>query len=738
MTCISLDTNKHKFEPAKILHLLSEDGPISSKLKAFEVREEQKQLLAHLIDAFNQNAIALIEAGTGTGKSMAYLIPALLAASIWQEKVVISTQTISLQEQLLNKDLPLLMEVLGIEAKAVLVKGMGNYVCLRKWDEIAFDRMLLHPSDQEKLSQIEHLSCQKGVGSRSDFPFHPQGALWEMVGADYDSCNGQECPHFQNCYYVQARKSCQDAQILIVNHHLLLADLVTRSDPQNSSGASLLPPYSRLIIDEAHNLEEIATDYFATKISRLDLLKTLSKISSEKQGMAAGKLSFIKDKLQKSMMDDFSRSASQFLNILDLELPALRRELIKEVTDTFYLLEQFQQTQGGEEGKLRLKSRHYSAPFWKEDITKAILKLAACLKRFASELLHMEARIKDLKDDKLIEATKGTLHDIKGLAKRLEGEAVNLETFSEEPKSNDTIRWLENHLTKSGLNLNCIHANLDISKILLKHLFSPFDTVALLSATLTTEKSFKYLKDRMGLQEKNLQGRKLIEAAFDSPFNFDKQALMVVPKNIPPPASPDFLKCAESIIWDALQASKGNAFILFTSYGMLRSCFGALEQKLKDNGYFPLKQGDESRGALLNKFIQQDRSVLFGTDSFWEGVDVAGEALRLVIIAKLPFKVPTEPMIQARSEAIAADGKDPFTELLLPQAAIKFKQGFGRLIRNKKDRGCILCLDNRIIHKSYGKYFLKTLPPCPLEVLDSGLIKERMTEFYKKTYYLTK
>lgn len=723
-----------KLESSKILRLLSDDGPISKKLKSFEAREEQKQLLAHLIDAFNQKAIALIEAGTGTGKSMAYLIPALLSAAIWQEKVVISTQTISLQEQLLNKDLPFLVDVLGVEVKASLVKGMGNYICLRKWDEIAIERMLLPPDDREKLAHMEHLTFEKGIGSRSDFPFHPPAALWELVGADFDSCNGQDCPHYQNCHYFQARKSCQDAQILIVNHHLLLADLISKAE----SGLSVLPPYSRLIIDEAHNLEEIATDYFSTRISRLDLFKRLSKVSSEKHGQVTGKLSLIKDKFQKAAKGEYSYSQSRFLNQLTIDLPALKRELLKEITDTFHLLEQFQRMSSGEEEKLRLKSHHYDFPAWKEGIAPAILRVVSLIKRYALELSHIESRIKDLEDEKLQESCKGILHDLKSLAKRLEEEASSFEEFAKKPASSESIRWLESYQTKGGINLACIQAELDISKILLKHLFSPFDTVALLSATLTTQKSFQFLRDRMGLHEKNLGGRKVIEAAFESPFDFEKQALLLVPKDIPSPASPDFLDVAEKIIWDAIQASKGNAFILFTSYGMLKTCFSMMEKKLKENRYFPLKQGDESRGALLKRFIEQDRSILFGTDSFWEGVDVAGEALRLVIIAKLPFKVPTEPMIQARSEAITLKGGDPFTELLLPQAAIKFKQGFGRLIRNKKDRGCILCLDNRIVSKSYGKYFLKTLPACPLEVVTADQLKAKMVDFYKRTYPITK
>lgn len=724
----------------KILHLLSSEGPVSSKLKHFEVRTQQKEMLGHLIEAFNKNAIALIEAGTGTGKSIAYLIPALLAATIWNEKVVVSTHTISLQEQLLEKDLPLLMNALGIEIKAVLVKGMSNYVCLRKWDDIEFEKRLLDPEDQETLSHMENLSCHQGVGSRSDFPFAPPFALWDMVSADYETCTGPECPHYQQCYYVQARKNTVDAQLLIVNHHLLLADLVARADADKFSKNALLPSYNRLIIDEAHHLEEIATDYFANKTSRLELLKILSKISYEKLGTDQGKLPIIKEKLLKHNTGDFSRPVSELFNRLTLEIPSLRREVVKEIAETFHMLDQFQKTENrpgsNDENKMRLRGHHYDSKNWTDGISKKLIGLMNVLKRFSRELHRIEESVKEFDDERFSESVKGPIHDLKNLANRLEGEACCLENFATAPATAETIRWLETNLTKAGQNVSCIDAALNISSLLLKYLFNPLDTVALLSATLTTQGSFAYIKDQMGLNL--LKNRPLIEASYESPFDFEKQALLIIPKDIPAPTAPDFMDHAEKIIWDAIEASHGNAFILFTSYGMLKQCFDRLSAKLTAARYHPLKQGSETRGMLLNRFISKDRSVLFGTDSFWEGVDVAGEALRLVIIVKLPFKVPTDPLIQARSESLEAKGVSPFKELLLPQAAIKLKQGFGRLIRNKKDRGCILCLDNRLITKSYGQYLLKSLPKCPTLTIESKNLKQEMSDFYKKTYYLTK
>lgn len=724
---------------AKVLRLLGEDGPISSRLKNFEIRKEQQEMLTKLVEAFNNSSIALIEAGTGTGKSMAYLIPAILVAAIWKERVVISTHTISLQEQLLYKDLPLLIDSLGIELKVVLVKGMGNYVCLRKLDEIEFEKRLLNLEDQEKVAELESY-CKKGVGAKTDFPTHPPTAIWDLVGAEYDSCNTQECRHYSECFYINARKNAQDAQILIVNHHLLLADLSIRSEPGVNGP---LPSFQHLIIDEAHHLEEIATEHFALQISRLEMLKTMGKISSEKQGKVGGKLAQIKEKVQKNVQGDFSKEISDLLHRLTLELPHLKRDLLKELAQFFHLLEQFQNQQKMtddpiEEQKLRLREMHFQHTFWQGQITPSVIQLAALLKRYAFELERLESLMQNLDNQRLLESSKGLLFDLKALSKRVEKYAEKLTLFCQTTPTLEQIRWLETSLTRTGLNLSCVEASLNVSELLLKHLFTPLKTVALLSATLTTKQSFKYIRERLGLQKSQLDNREVIEARYESPFNYEKQSLFLIPKDLPDPNSVDFLRKAEPLILEALRASRGNAFLLFTSYSMLQQCYRNIKEILKEENFHALKQGDKPRTQLIQQFTEKDRSVLFGTDSFWEGVDVAGEALRLVIIIKLPFKVPTEPLLQARSEALKAEGKDPFTELILPQSAIKLKQGFGRLIRNKNDRGCILCLDHRLISKSYGQYFLKTLPECPKMIIESKECKSVLEEFYRKTYYITK
>lgn len=720
----------------KVLALLKEGGALSKNLSSFEPRQEQIEMLERIVSAFNEGAIALIEAGTGTGKSIAYLIPSILAALLFGERVVISTHTISLQEQLLHKDIPLLKKVLGVDLKVVLVKGMGNYPCQRKISEMEFEKQFLPPDEQIMIEEIEKLSL-KGWGSRSDLKFYPPGAIWEMVSAEKESCTGQDCGYFNQCSYINARKDAQDAQILIVNHHLLFADLSVRAETENYTSSAVLPSYSRLVIDEAHHLEEIATEYFSLKLNRFDLLKTMARISTERQGgeKAQGKLSQLKDRLLKNPGEGLPQKLASHLSI---DLSQRRRDLLIELSALFDILDSLSSKamESQDEKKLRLLAHHYNAEVWKEKVLPKGKKCRELLLHYASDLGALEQLIKDQGSERLYDLAKSLLVDIKGLADKLEEASTVLAKLIERPPTTQEIRWIESKFSKSGLNLSLIQASLDISQLLLQYLFHPLHTVVLVSATLTTKGNFSYLKERMGLNSQS--GRALIEAKFDSPFDYDKQAFFVVPEEMPDPMEKAFAAEAIQLIKEALQASRGNAFILFTSHQMMKQFYQSLEKDLKKEHFHLFCQGEESSRTLLKKFLSQDRSVLFGTDSFWEGVDVSGEALRLVIIVKLPFKVPTDPLIEARSEELTQKGKDPFTHLLLPQAALKFKQGFGRLIRRKSDRGCILCLDRRIVKKNYGKFFVQTLPKCSLLILKNDQIKKEMTDFFKRTYHLTK
>lgn len=732
------------------LAVLSSAGPLAMHLKGFEARVEQKEMMRNVLEAYNQNHIALIEAGTGTGKSLAYLIPAMLWAIQNKERTVISTNTITLQEQLLIKDIPLLEKILKVDIKAVLVKGMHNYVCQRKLEETRHELLLLSPQEAEELHKIDAWNGSTRDGSRSSLPFAPSPALWDKVAAESDTCNRQQCPYYQQCHFFKARRNAQDAQILIVNHHLLFADLVYRAEniEDNPKENGLLPNYARLIIDEAHNIEDVATDYFASRLGQLDILRYMARLTAEKGGKVQGKLPLLKEKLLTHYRQEFSSTLSSIYNRLNIDIPGSRRDLILIANETFSSFLEFTKHLANSEGqseessqgdnKLRILPHHHTHPKWQDSLIPKARQCSQTIRSYAQSLGALLQDIKNLRDPVLDDQIKGIVFEIDALAKRFVHFSDLLESFVSDKPVEGKVRWIEGQTLKTMVNTCLVDANLDISTILVKNLFEKISTIVLCSATLTTEKHFAFIRSRLGLTAEKLKTRIVKEYCYESPFNFREQALLAIPTDLPNPSDPKFMQAASERIWQALQASRGNAFVLFTSYAMLKSCYEVLEQKLKENRFNPLKQGDENRTVLLDKFKKTDRSVLFGTDSFWEGVDVVGDALRCVIIVKLPFKVPTEPLFQARSESIAANGGDPFRDYSLPQAIVKFKQGFGRLIRNKSDRGCIICLDNRVITKRYGGLFLSSLPACQQLFVPSSHLHQQMSDFYRRTHFLVK
>lgn len=738
-----------RLDPDAVLKVLDADGPLSSSLKGFEARQEQKDMMGNILEAYNGSHIALIEAGTGTGKSLAYLIPAMLWAIQTKERTVISTNTITLQEQLLQKDIPLVAKALNLDIKAVLAKGMQNYLCMRKLDDALQETLLLSPQETEELQKIDAWNGSTRDGSRSSLPFSASPATWEKVAAESDTCNRNSCPYFQQCHFFKARRQASEAQILIVNHHLLFADLVFRDNDPNKE-AGILPSYNRIILDEAHNVEDVATDYFASRTSQMDIIRLLARLTSEKGGKVHGKLPLIKEKLLNSYRNELPKEASSILSRLTVDLPGMRRDVLQLMHEMFSSFFEFthlmkaknnnnptdEDAQG--ENKLRILPPHPAHQFWKERLTPSTKLLIESFKRYIQALTALEADLRQLNNPKLDEQVKGILFEIGALSMRLQGSCNLLDNFISDQLPPNKVRWIELQTFKMMVNTSLVNAELEIDKRLAEFLFNKMATVVLCSATLTTNKQFNFIRSRLGLTQELLKNRPVKEHIYDSPFDFVKQTLLAIPTDLPNPSDSEFTQAASEKIWQALQASRGNAFVLFTSYSMLKTCYDVLEKRLKEGRFHPLKQGDSDRIFLLNKFKTTDRSVLFGTDSFWEGVDVVGEALRCVIIVKLPFKVPSDPIIQARSEAIAARGGDPFMEYSLPQAIVKFKQGFGRLIRNRRDRGCIVCLDTRLITKQYGRLFLRSLPECQQVFAASDTVNEQMTDFYRKTHFLTK
>lgn len=736
----------------KLLAILQPNGVLSNYLKGFESREQQQKMLCDIVESYNLDQIALIEAGTGTGKSIAYLLPAIFWAYKKKERTVISTNTINLQEQLIEKDIPLLLKALDIDIKAVLVKGMSNYLCLRKLQE-AKEEILFYPENEvTELNRIEAWKETTKKGSKSELPFLPSATTWERVCAESDTCNRTQCPYYDACYFFKARKRSSEAQLLVANHHLLFADLAMRSETNDYESDALLPKYTKIVLDEAHNVEDIATEYFANKFSKAGVMRILARLSSEKNNKAFGKLPLLKQKLSEFYNKKGNRpsgDAASVIQRLNVAIPGERRDFFKLVIDTFQIIEEViaqllnpEERQGvGEplpETKLRLRERHREHPLWKQDLIPRVQELIETSKRFLISLRSLETDIANLRDDKVNELTSGIRFEITALTNRLEETFSVLNNFIFVKDSIENVRWIEIQRWKTMNNVTLVEAKLDISDVLAKSLFNKFPSTVLCSATLTTDQKFDFIRSRLGLVQEKLGAKKVTERSYDSPFDYRIQALLGVPTDIPAPDHPQFLQAACEKIWETIQASRGNAFVLFTSYSMLMNCYQQLVTKLQNNRYHVLKQGDDNRQALLNRFKENEYSVLFGTDSFWEGVDVAGDALRCVIIVKLPFQVPSEPLFQARSESITAKGGSAFMEYAVPNAIVKFKQGFGRLIRNKNDRGCIVCLDNRLVTKQYGRLFLNSLPPCQ-KIFDlSAGLKEKMSDFYRKTYYLVK
>lgn len=732
----------------KILHLLKSDGPLSQAIKGFEARPQQLDMMSNIIDAYNQDQIALIEAGTGTGKSLAYLLPALIWAARLQERTVISTHTITLQEQLINKDIPLLIQALNLPIKAVLVKGMNNYVCLRKLEDAQSELRLFPSEESEEIQKIDAWKNSAIEGSRSELPFVPSPAAWDRVGAESEACSYQECPYYQQCYFFKARRQANEAQILVVNHHLLFADLFRRAETDNYTNPCILPAYKRIVLDEAHHIEEIATEYFAARLNRLELMRTLGRLAADKSSRAPGKLPILKEKLQMMFNKAPPREIASLVTRLTIDLPALRRQLndyiheafeaMAELTDQMRESTQSNPEEGTGERKLRVLPEHYLKPQWIEKIVPRFQQLITSLKQYSQGLRGLESDFHNLDHDRVQEQTKGIRLDVQALVLRLESSIALLEQFIQPLNNPQKVRWTEVQRMKVLNNVHLVEADLDVSKALSRFLFQKFATIVLCSATLTTNRRFDFAKYRLGLNPEILPDKDVTEHIYDSPFHYEKQALLAVPTDIPLPSDPSFNQAAYESVWAAIQASRGNAFVLFTSYTMMQSCYQALAQRLETHRYPVFKQGDAGRHQLLSQFKKTEHSVLFGTDSFWEGVDVAGDALRCVIIVKLPFKVPTEPIIQARVEAIIQKGGEPFLEYSVPHAIVKFKQGFGRLIRHKWDRGCIVCLDRRLISKGYGKLFLNSLPNCGHAFVPSASLQQTMMDFYRKTYHLTK
>lgn len=693
----------------------------------YEIRDEQLHMLEGVTSSFNENLVSLIEAGTGTGKTLSYLVPAINWALKNEERVVISTNTINLQEQLIDKDIPLLYDAFDDDFNYSLVKGMRNYLCLLRTETI--QEGLFEMVDDDEVGSIDDILEWAKVtedGSLSDLSFTPPDSVWEKVSAESDSCLRARCPYYSRCFFYKSRREIASSQLLIVNHHLLFSDLAIKSASE-SSEAGILPPFKRVIFDEAHHLNDAATSHFGMRATKFGILRVIRRLKRKGKGGQGKGLIYYTAALATKLVKLYRKGVVNDLLRKVEELLSTKVDTLDQyVGDSFDALYTFcltvaQEKEGGkEEINLRITEDIIKREGW-ENVDKKFSILRIRLKE-----LHEEIKaITDILIDYEVENDIAKLIvEFKGVSNKLDYYSDVISTFLSR-EDDGFVRWVEGRMGRGGILSGLGLSPLDISSTLKERLYSKCKTVVMTSATLAVNNNFGFLKSGLGLEDE----QRVDELILPSPFNYEEQLLLAIPDDIPEPGNVGYAEAISELIRDAVKASKGNALILFTSYTLLETVYRKIHEELEDEGILALKQGAFPRAKLLDKFRIEDNSVLFATDSFWEGVDVPGDALKLVIITRLPFRVPTEPIIEARVEYMENQGLNSFMDYSVPVAVLKFKQGFGRLIRTKTDKGVVLVLDKRLISKFYGKFFLNSLPKCTKLVGSSENIIRELGSF---------
>lgn len=686
--------------------IISYGGKLDSISESFEERPSQIKLLEAITNTFNNSKIGVFEAGTGVGKSYAYLLPAMLWSVQNKERVVITTGTINLQQQLFEKDIPFAEKLLNKKVNAVIVKGRQNYICKRRFLELKAQQDLF----SEEINELSILSSwinTTKTGCKSDLSFVPSESLWYKICSESDSCLGNRCTHFNECFVMQMRKMASEANILVVNHHLFFADIESRLSGIGYEDNAVLPPFKRVVIDEAHGMEDAATSFFSSSFTKFAILKQLNYLYRERHGSCAG-------------------------YILTLEALSSRTDLLEKIQvsieDIKLNLEKLN------EEALIILGRNYNIRLH-EKTSQQFENIFLFLKDFQESLATFITLVKQIIEG-IPEDCSDDMHvwETKQILKRLENISSMCKEFLKWTEHDDMVFWIEKCRAVSAGTKNAfvnyarfIMTPIDISEKMVSGVFETLDSVVCTSATLRIHGNFSFWFNRVGISK--IDKESLFYDVFDSPFSYKTNLLLEIPTDAPSPDTKFYQDYINKTVCDFIKIADGRTLVLFTSYDSLRNAYDYAINTFVKTDITVLKQGDEDRFKLLNRFKTDKQSVLFATDSFWEGVDVPGESLSQVIIIKLPFTSPGEPIFAARSEDIDRKGGNSFINYSIPEAVIKLRQGFGRLMRCSTDRGCVIILDNRIITKKYGKIFLESLPESILKVAPLSELKVKTDNF---------
>lgn len=686
---------------------ISEGGSLSKISESFEERPVQVELLKKIVEAFNESKIAVFEAGTGVGKSYSYLIPSALWALTNHEKVVVSTGTINLQQQLCEKDIPAVEKIIGKKIKYVLMKGRQNYVCKRRLNDAA-SILDLFEGESDELKRIAEWADSSSSGSKSDLTFMPTENVWTKINSESDACMGKKCPFFGECFVMKVRKEAASANLIVVNHHLLFADIESRLSGAGYDDAAVLPPYRHIIFDEAHGIENAATSFFSESVNRFKLNKLINQMYRKRKNSESGHLCSlaILSSNEEKAGEAYDATVKIKNALLNVEIAA--KDLIgNEYTKRLY----------------EATARDFGP------LLVALGELSRSLGSFTDIIREVMEGVADEDHE------APCYWESKIILRHLESYVILLKNFAVWDEKRDEVFWIQKRKLPPEMQREAGEAEyvtftqtpLDISHLMNDGVFEPMESVICTSATLKTGRDYSYWMNRTGVYFAGED--RIIKGEFPSPFPYNKNMLFAVPKDAPLPDDIRFQQYIEMALPRLIQAAAGRTLVLFTSYESLKSAHRTVLASMRGFSGRIMKQGDDDNSKLLEAFKKENESVLFATDSFWQGVDIPGESLSQVIIVKLPFTVPNDPVFVARAEAIEKRGGSSFMELSVPEAVIKFRQGIGRLIRRSDDKGVVVVLDRRIYEKRYGSVFTASMPDCKKMYEPLSDITERINSF---------